>query len=193
MAGKKYPLFEFSAHPSTSPFTVSQKRYLSQHPDERFQYIATAALVFDTREGIDPRILLLQRSAQDSMPNRWEVPGGACDDEDESILHGLARELWEEAGLKATYVEPPLGEPHFFTSRSGKRICKFVFVVQVEQGTDGRLDVKLDPEEHQRFVWASQDEVKVKKVGDVKLKFTTQDLENTVLQSFGYIERRLGQ
>lgn len=127
------------------------------------------------------------------MPNRWEVPGGACDDEDESILHGVARELWEEAGLKATYIEPPLREPHFFTSRSGKSICKFVFVVQVEQGTDGHLDVKLDPEEHQRFVWASQAEVKAKKVGDVELEFTTQDLENTVLQSFGYIEKRPGQ
>ena len=190
MAGKICPLVKFSAHPSTSPFTVSQEKYLSQHPDERFQYIATAALVFDTRKGVDPRILLLQRSTQDSMPNRWEVPGGACDDEDESILHGLARELWEEAGLRATYIEPPLGEPHFFTSRSGKRICKFVFVVQVEQGTEGRLDVKLDPEEHRQFVWASQDEVKAKKVGDVELEFTTQDLENTLLQSFGYIEKR---
>ena len=190
MAKKTCPLFKFSAHPSTSPFTVSQERYLSQNSDERFQYIATGALVFNPREGVDPRILLLQRSAQDSMPNKWEVPGGACDDEDESILHGLARELWEEAGLKATYVEPPLGEPHFFTSRSGKRICKFVFVVQVEQGAEGHLDVKLDPEEHRQFLWASQDEVKAKKVGDVELEFTTRDLENTVRQSFGYIEKR---
>lgn len=190
MARKTCPVFKFGTHPSTSPFIVSQEKYLSQHPDERFQYIATAALVFDTRMGVDPRILLLQRSAHDSMPNKWEVPGGACDDEDESILHGLARELWEEAGLRATYIEPPLGEPHFFTSRSGKRICKFVFVVQVEQGAEGRLDVKLDPKEHQRFKWASQDEVKAKKIGDVELEFTTQDLEHTLLQSFGYIKKR---
>ena len=190
MAGKAYPAFRFTAHPSTSPFTVSHQKYLSQHPDERFQYIATAALVFDTKKGIDPRVLLLQRSAQDSMPNKWEVPGGGCDDEDESILHGLARELWEEAGLKAIHIEPSLGEPHFFTSRSGKRICKFVFVVQVEQGAEGCLDVKLDSEEHQRFVWASLDEVRAKKVGDVELEFTTVDLENTLLQSFGYVEER---
>ena len=190
MAGKTYPAFRFTAHPSTSPFTVSHQEYLSQHPDERFQHIATAALVFDTKNGIDHRVLLLQRSAQDSMPNKWEVPGGGCDDEDESILHGLARELWEEAGLKATHIEASLGEPHFFTSRSGKRICKFVFVVQVEKGADGHLDVKLDPEEHQRFVWASLDEVKAKKVGDVELEFTTQDLENTLLHSFGYVKER---
>ncbi|KAI4158080.1 MAG: hypothetical protein LQ342_007754 [Letrouitia transgressa] len=188
MVGKASPPLKFTAHPSTSPFTVSQQTYLSQHPDERFQYIATAALVFYTKNGSNPRILLLQRSARDSMPNRWEVPGGACDDEDESIMHGMARELWEEAGLRATYIEPPLGDPHFFTSRSGKKICKFIFVVQAEKGAEGQLSVKLDPEEHQRFVWASQDEIKAKKVGDMELDFTTQDLENTVLQSFGRIE-----
>ena len=103
-------------------------------------------------------------------------------------MHGLARELWEEAGLKATHVERSLGDPHFFTARSGKKICRFVFVVQAERGAEGELNVRLDPEEHQRFVWASQDEVKAKKVGDVELKFTTQDLENAVLQSFGHIE-----
>ncbi|KAL9033621.1 MAG: hypothetical protein Q9214_007426, partial [Letrouitia sp. 1 TL-2023] len=97
------------------------------------------------------------------MPNRWEVPGGACDDDDESIMHGMARELWEEVGLKVTYIELLLGGPHFFTSRSGKKICKFIFVAQVEKGAEGQLSVKLDPEEHQRFVWASQDEVKAKK------------------------------
>jgi 8-oxo-dGTP pyrophosphatase MutT (NUDIX family) len=193
MAGKAYPPFRFTAHPSTSPFTVCQQKYLSQHPDERFQYIAIAALVFDTTKGIDPRILLLQRSAQDSMPNRWEVPGGGCDDEDESILHGLARELWEEAGLNATHIEPSVGEPHFFTSRSGKNICKFLFVVQVEQGADGQLNVRLDPDEHRRFVWASQDEFKAKRVGDVELEFSTRDLENTVLQSFEHIEKRSTQ
>lgn len=65
-----------------------------------------------------------------------------------------------------------------------------MFVVQVEQGAEGHLNVKLDPEEHRRFVWASQDEVKAKKVGDVTLDFTTQDLENTLLRSFSYIEER---
>ena len=97
----------------------------------------------------------MQRSASDSMPNKWETPGGGVDDEDESILHAVARELWEEAGLKSKQISAPVGEPYLFTSRSGKRICKFNFVVQVKADAESRFTVKLDPEEHQRFVWAS--------------------------------------
>ena len=63
-----------------------------------------------------------------------------------------------------------------------------MFVVQVEKDALGQLNVRLDPEEHQHFVWASEDEVKSKRVGDIELEFTTQDLECTVLQSFRHIE-----
>ncbi|KAK0717544.1 NUDIX hydrolase domain-like protein [Lasiosphaeria miniovina] len=53
-----------------------------------------------------PRVLLVQRAAHDTMPLRWETPGGGCDDDDTSILHSCARELFEEAGLRATAVGP---------------------------------------------------------------------------------------
>ena len=43
------------------------------------------------------------------MSNRWEVPGGAVDLEDETILHGVAREAWEESGLKVTAIGPQVG------------------------------------------------------------------------------------
>jgi 8-oxo-dGTP pyrophosphatase MutT (NUDIX family) len=191
MAGEAplhHPKFQFTNHPSVSPFAVPQQTYVSQHSKEKYQYIATGALVFDMNNCQNPRVLLLQRSTKDSMPNRWEVPGGGCDDEDESIVYGVARELWEEAGLKAKYIKPPVGEPYFFNTKSGKEICKFVFVVEAEKDAQGQLKVKLDPEEHQQFVWASEEEVKAKRVGDLELEFTTQDLENIVLQSFQQIE-----
>jgi 8-oxo-dGTP pyrophosphatase MutT (NUDIX family) len=35
------------------------------------------------------------------MPGRQEIPGGGVDDDDESILHAVERELWEEAALTA--------------------------------------------------------------------------------------------
>jgi len=53
-----------------------------------------------------PRVLLIQRAAHDSMPLRWETPGGGCDDDDISILHSCARELFEEARLRATTIGP---------------------------------------------------------------------------------------
>ena len=55
----------------------------------------------------------------------------------------------------------------------------------MEKGADGRLEVKLDPSEHQRFVWGSEEEVRVRKVGDVELEFIMSDLEATVLDAFG--------
>ncbi|KKP06723.1 hypothetical protein THAR02_01212 [Trichoderma harzianum] len=175
---------QFTVHPSAAPFTVSQQAYLAAHPDPRYTYIATGSLVFDTSNQSCPRLLLLQRAAHDSMPNKWEVPGGGCDDEDESILHAAARELWEEAGLKAIHLGAPVGRPYFLQSRSGKKVCKFVFPVQAETNSGGRMDVTLDPREHQSFTWASEEEVKAKRIKDMELEFTTKDLECIVLAAF---------
>jgi 8-oxo-dGTP pyrophosphatase MutT (NUDIX family) len=184
------PAFDFTFDPSDSLFTASQQSYLAAHADTRFNHIATGAFVFDTTNPSTPRLLLLQRSASDSMPNKWEIPGGGCDDEDESILHAVARELWEEAGLKAARISGPIGDPHFFSSRSGKKICKFNFVVQAETDAAGGLAVKLSPEEHQQFIWVSEDEVKAKKTKDVDIDFTTAELEHAVKLAFDQLVKR---
>ncbi len=178
------PAFNFTAHPSTAAFAVPCETYLSTYPGERFKYgfIATGALVFDA--STPARILLLQRAAHDSLPSRWEVPGGGCDDEDLSVLHGVARELWEEAGLTAARIGPQVGDGHFFLSRSGKLVGKFSFLVDAETGADGKLDVKLNPSEHQNYVWATEEEVKALRVDDVELKFTTREQEAVVLEAF---------
>lgn len=117
------------------------------------------------------------------MPGLWEVPGGGVDDDDESILHAVARELWEEAAISTVSIGPLVGNPHFFFSPSGNQICKFNFLVEAKS-VEGRLDVKLNPEEHQSFIWASEDEVRARKAGDVELEFTMTDLEATVLEAF---------
>src|SRR4051812_13959310 len=92
------PPFSFTTDPSVAKFAVPLKEYLDANP--QFDGICTGALVFD---GAD-RILLVQRAAHDSMPSRWETPGGACDLDDATLLYGVARELWEEAGLTARRV-----------------------------------------------------------------------------------------
>lgn len=176
-------VFNFKSHPETSSFAVPPQTYISTHPDIPCKYIATGAFVFDSSSAADLRILLIQRSEGDSMPGLWEVPGGGSDNEDESILHSVARELWEEAGLTAVSIGPPIGEPHFFTSRTGKQICKFNFLVEVEQG---KLDVKLDPSEHQSYVWASEEEVRSGRSGTIDLRFTMGETENGVLEAFKF-------
>jgi 8-oxo-dGTP pyrophosphatase MutT (NUDIX family) len=177
------PVYSFIHHPSCSPFTVSSGQYIANHPGAEYKYLATGALVFDDSNSSAPRILLIQRCASDSMPGDWEIPGGGVDDDDESILHGVARELWEEAALTAVRIGPLVGSPHFFETRSGKRICKFNFLVETKSA-ERTMDVKLNPEEHQKFVWASEEEVRARKVGNLEIEFTMTELEATVLEAF---------
>jgi 8-oxo-dGTP pyrophosphatase MutT (NUDIX family) len=120
------------------------------------------------------------------MPNLWEIPGGACDFEDESILHGIAREVWEESGLKVTALKRQIGPTDgqvFFTAK-GLKICKFTFEVEVESVEV----VKLDPNEHQRYLWVSEEECRSHRVeregAIVGIKFTRPAQEDMVLEGF---------
>ncbi|KAM3413962.1 hypothetical protein BST61_g10630 [Cercospora zeina] len=172
---------DFAYYPSLSPFTVSQQTYLETQPDAPYSHLATGSMVFDHSEPSAPRILLVQRSETDSMPGRWEIPGGACDDDDESILHAAVRELREETGLQAARIGPQVGPGNFFTSRSGKQICRFTFIVAVKlDDRKGRPAVELDPNEHQQYVWATRQEVEARSCESKLLEFTTPDLETAL-------------
>lgn len=178
----KRPEFSFTHDAGVAEFTVPTSKYLDTYPDASFGYIATSALVVDSRAQANPRLLLLQRAASDSNPNKWEPPGGASDDDDPSILHAAARELWEETGLMAAHIAGLAGHPYIFTLRNGKRVCRFNFTVYAERD-DGVLPVvQLDPKEHQKFVWATEDEVRAGKVGDIDLHFTREEVARTSLQ-----------
>lgn len=183
----KRPLFSFEHDPSAADFTVSKASYLAARPGVTFGYIATTILVLDTSTPSNPRILLLQRAASDEDPNRWEPPGGACDDDDESILHAAARELQEEAGLEVTWIGGPVGDPHFFSLDNGGRVCRFTFATPVSADAAGSPPtVTLNPREHQRFVWATEAEVRAKKAGGFDLEFTAEEVERLVIQAFEF-------
>ncbi|KFA53789.1 hypothetical protein S40293_01666 [Stachybotrys chartarum IBT 40293] len=145
--------------------------------------IATGVIVFDP----SGRVLLIQRAITDSMPNRWEFPGGAVDPEDESLLHGAARELWEESGLVATRFtffvpETPGTEVGtMFTNRNGtKHFCRFTFIAEVEDWEK----VVLDPKEHQDYVWATEEEVREQKIGEREIPITMPPIQALLLEAF---------
>lgn len=120
------------------------------------------------------------------MPLRWETPGGGCDHDDASVLAACARELAEEAGLRAVSVGPFVPLPPSLSSRgtaasvdrapqdgeaqseSGKTTGGHFFRTRrgnlvckfyfVVEAADG-MDVVLDPNEHAAFVWATEQEV----------------------------------
>jgi hypothetical protein len=65
-------------------------------------------------------------------------------------------------------------------------VCRFNFAVHVSIEERTALTAKLNPNEHQQFVWATEREVKAKQVGDVMLDFVREEVERTVLLAFGH-------
>ncbi|KAK8004309.1 hypothetical protein PG989_004028 [Apiospora arundinis] len=127
----------FTSDPSLSPFTTSMAAYLATNTG--FEGLATGALVFysspsTANKGEEDRILLVQRAPHDSMPLLWEVPGGACDDTDKTVLHAVARELREETGLRAARIGPQVGGGMVFFTRKGRRMLKVSFLAEIVQG-----------------------------------------------------------
>lgn len=181
----QHPALEFTTDASISAFAVPCATYVSNCKSKgncEYGFVATGALLFDS--ATPPRILLIQRASHDSMPDKWEVPGGGCDDEDKSILHAVAREVWEETGLLVNRIGQRVGGAQLFATRSGKTVCKFHFVVEVGKNEAGEMEVKIDPDEHQAFVWATEEEVRAGKVGDLILDITTPGQLNAVLEGF---------
>lgn len=176
------PVFVFDFDQSLVPWNMPAREWLTNN-DKHWTGLATACLVFN-QEG---RILLVQRASHDSMPDRWEVPGGAADEDDPTILHAAARELWEEAGLLAkrfTHLVPggPNGEAGaVFTNRTGLIFfCRFGFNVEVESVEH----VRLDPNEHQDYLWATEDEVEQEKVGARDIPMTHPLAKKLLLEGF---------
>ncbi|KAI1477313.1 NUDIX hydrolase domain-like protein [Daldinia eschscholtzii] len=163
----------FTSSPSLDAFKIPLKTYLQEHPE--FNSVAVAAFVFNE----DGKLLIVQRAAHDSFPLLWEVPGGACDYEDESLLHAVARELWEESGLRAKSIVTLVGEGMAIPYRGNRCMCKYSFLTEVEQ-----YNVKLDPNEHQAFLWVTEEEAKAGRCGDVGFKYTTKDQRLAVCEAF---------
>ncbi|KAJ8105625.1 hypothetical protein OPT61_g10061 [Boeremia exigua] len=172
------PSFEYSS--SLQQFAVPESDYLREHHD--VDIICTGAVVFDSKG----RLLLVQRAKEEkAYPDAWEIPGGKMDDTDETILHAAARELKEETGLTATRVVRKVTEFTFLDggkSRPNTMWLKLIFEFEVEDPNA----VVLDPVEHQRYLWASEDEVTddLVKEGSTCLKYISPRNKEVKLEAF---------
>jgi|SRR5690242_16641647 len=182
----------FIHDPSAATFAVSKSDYLRLHPSSP-TLLATSALVLHRS-----RVLLLQRASTDSNPNKWEPPGGAVDDDDPSILYAVARELREETGLSTIRIGGLVETPQLFNRANGEGVVRFCFRVAVEdadddgkKGEEGEqekgVEVRLDEREHQRYVWATEEEVREGRVAGVEIVFVGEEVRRTVLAAFGHV------
>ena len=116
--------------------------------------------------------------------------------DDESILHAAARELWEESGLIVTKFLTQVGGEYVFFSRRGLRIGKANFVVEVEGGVGREPEVKLDQNEHDDYVWATEGECKAGRVAGTpgkEMTVTTKGQEEVVYEGFKWWRGKHGK
>lgn len=170
---------------SLASWNLPAKEWLRKNSElfTKVDGLATGNMVFN-EEG---KVLVIQRASSDSMPNKWEIPGGAVDDEDPTVFAGSARELWEETGLVAKrfnhiVTEGPDQKPGqvYPNSTRTKTWCRFSFEVQVESCEY----VKLDPKEHQAFAWATEDEIRDQLIGDCQHPITNKHMQALILEAF---------
>ncbi|KAL9012786.1 MAG: hypothetical protein Q9180_009073, partial [Flavoplaca navasiana] len=153
-----------------------------------------------------PRLLLLRRSSTDTaFPNLWEIPGGSVDKDDPTILHGLAREVFEETGLRLTRFVRLVGGAIKWTTTEGhgsvdtlKEIkwIKLSFEIEVEEigdlkigvdehGDERYLPVDLDPQEHQDYAWVTEKEVRAFYEEGVGRQIVSKEQAGKMLEAFG--------
>ncbi|OSS47523.1 hypothetical protein B5807_07516 [Epicoccum nigrum] len=178
------PLFDYD--PSLQEYAVSRGNFLSQHGD--IHMICTGAVVFNNAS----KLLLVQRAKEElAFANAWEIPGGAMDDTDKTILHAAARELKEETGLTAVRAVRKVTQITFTTAggnRPQRTWLKLIFQFEV----DNPDAVVLDPLEHQRFLWVSEEEVvnDLVKEGSTSLEYISQENKAVKLEAFRLQQER---
>ncbi|RYO80100.1 hypothetical protein DL764_009938 [Monosporascus ibericus] len=180
---------------SLARFDVAAKDYLSRH-GESWDGIAIGALVFSHPPPAD-RVLLIQRAKTDSLPEKWEIPSGVVSNDpnkDATLLKAVVRELWEEAGLLARglkrVVDAPGKEGFVFSNSTNTKVfCRFVYEVSTAEDENGGMQIRLNPAEHQDFVWATEEEIRELNVEGVegerrKIELTSDHLWSLILEAF---------
>ncbi|MCJ1238674.1 hypothetical protein MMC14_006665 [Varicellaria rhodocarpa] len=81
------------------------------------------------------RLLLIQRAATErAFPHCWEVPGGGAEYTDPTVLHSVAREVFEETGLHLTKLVRRIGNGiKFETRKHVDRWLKLSFEIEVAE------------------------------------------------------------
>ena len=90
------------------------------------------------------RVLLVRRAHWDTLPGRWELPGGKVD-RGEPLLEALAREVEEETGLMLASARL-LYTREMLVAASGRTVREYVYVATAI----GAVSLSR---EHDRHAW----------------------------------------
>ncbi|KAF9869507.1 nudix domain protein [Colletotrichum karsti] len=66
---------------------------------------------------------------------------------------------------------------------------KFTYLVEVETDGEGEAEVKIDPEEHDAFVWATEEEVRADQTAEVRFEWTSEHQKQDILRAFSMAKK----
>ncbi|RDW70521.1 NUDIX hydrolase [Aspergillus mulundensis] len=136
----------YTLAPHLAPFAVPLPQFRAIN--DQYAHFVGGALIFSRTVPCTPenqeeredaktllRILLLQRSYEDSYGGQWEGPGGSIDPDDANILDGVAREVLEESGLHVSRFVELAGKEEWVRQRPDRAdlVVKFTFIVEVHE------------------------------------------------------------
>lgn len=207
------PRIPFTISPSvSSTLSLPTPEFLCSRPE--IKDLLAGTLVFRTGPSGQLQVLLLRRAATDTFPLRWEIPCGGLSAPDVSPLACAVRELWEETGLHASHIQCTVGmitlPEHLPRDKDidqaetqdgddtclvslwaeGQRWHVLTVIVDVQEdlngdGVDGKSIVRLRPEEHEAWMWVTEEQVRRGIDADGRVvEFVSETARRVVLEGF---------
>ena len=100
----------------------------------------------------DGSVLIVRRVPNDFLGGYYELPGGGVEN-NETLEEAVIRETFEETGLTVSRISAAYDG--FDYTHDDKKVKQINFLIDVTNH-----DVKLNPDEHDSFVWVSLEELK---------------------------------
>lgn len=172
----------YNIRPHLKVFEITASSYLSQRVE--FIGVVGAAIIIHNN-----RVLLLQRAPDDDGPNLWEVPGGEAS-KNETLVQCAVRELKEETGLEACVVLDMVGEfewlekrPEIDSHGETRNWKIFMFMMAIKDSNE-KLEVILDQQEHQRYLWATETDIREGSCDGTRLEWISSNQIRAILAAF---------
>lgn len=118
------------------------------------QVITAVAFIHHNFDGVEKVFLPKRASTKKFLPDVFEMPGGHID-YGEGLVAGLAREIEEEFGMRATIGDTFAA----FTYVNDVKRSHSIEVVYFAQFKDPIDQITLDPADHSEYVWLSSDKL----------------------------------
>lgn len=168
--------YSYDIRPHLKAFEITTSSYLSQRI-ESVGVVGAAIIIHNNR------VLLLQRASDDDYPDLWEVPGGEAK-ANETFVQCALRELKEETGLEASAVLDMVGEFEWNDDLGETRNWKIFMFVMTTNNSNGTLGVKLDEQEHQKYLWATETDIQEGVCDGIRLQWISPNQIQAILAAF---------